>query len=381
MPSCPECGSTRLFKDGKRKLSDGSKVQRFLCRDCGYRFTDPKMIRRPPANINLAASKAVTRLVEVKEESEGSLQKRETTKLDNLLFNFSWHLKKQGLKENSIKQYCNVLKRLVKHGANLMDPESVKEVLAENERWSESTKSFAVAVYTSFLDFQDMSWKPPKHQQLERLPFIPTEKEIDDLIAHSGWKLSVALKIAKETGARVGEIAKLRWVDIDKERRTITINSPEKRSNPRILNISSELINMIERLPKKSEWIFPSRNPKYPVSSRNFSQLLYSSRKTATRKLRNPRLLEITFHTIRHWKGTLEYHKTKDILHVMRMLGHKSIKNTLIYINLERACFKDSNDEFIVKTTDDKEEARKLLEVGFEWVGESDGTIFLRKRK
>jgi integrase len=43
----------------------------------------------------------------------------------------------------------------------------------------------------------------------------------------------------------------------------------------------------------------------------------------------NPRLLKITFHTFRHWKAAIEYHKTKDILHVMKILGHKNIKNTL----------------------------------------------------
>jgi len=40
----------------------------------------------------------------------------------------------------------------------------------------------------------------------------------------------------------------------------------------------------------------------------------------------NSRLLQITFHTFRHWKATMEYYKTKDILYVMHLLGHKNIK-------------------------------------------------------
>ena len=35
-----------------------------------------------------------------------------------------------------------------------------------------------------------------------------------------------------------------------------------------------------------------------------------------------------------HFKVTMEYHKTKDILHVMRILGHRNIKNTLVYTHL-----------------------------------------------
>jgi integrase len=48
-------------------------------------------------------------------------------------------------------------------------------------------------------------------------------------------------------------------------------------------------------------------------------------------KLQNPRLLRITFHTFRHWKATMEYNRTKDILYVMKLLGHRCIKNTLVY--------------------------------------------------
>jgi hypothetical protein len=43
-------------------------------------------------------------------------------------------------------------------------------------------------------------------------------------------------------------------------------------------------------------------------------------------QLQNPRLLREHFHTLRHWKATMEYHRTKDILHVMNVLGHKNIR-------------------------------------------------------
>ena len=48
----------------------------------------------------------------------------------------------------------------------------------------------------------------------------------------------------------------------------------------------------------------------------------------------NPRLQQIHFHTLRHWKGTMEYCKTKDILHDMQVLGHKRIENTLKHTHL-----------------------------------------------
>ena len=39
---CPQCSSERLYKDGLRYLKNGLSVQRWLCRECGYRFTQPQ---------------------------------------------------------------------------------------------------------------------------------------------------------------------------------------------------------------------------------------------------------------------------------------------------------------------------------------------------
>ena len=94
-----------------------------------------------------------------------------------------------------------------------------------------------------------------------------------------------------------------------------------------------------------------------------------------------PRLLRISFHTFRHWKATIEYHKTKDPLYVKELLGHKKLDTTLLYIQIERTIFKESNDQFIVKIARTLEEVKKLLEVGFDYVCQKDGMVFLRKRK
>ena len=76
----------------------------------------------------------------------------------------------------------------------------------------------------------------------------------------------------------------------------------------------------------------------------------------------------------------MEYHKTQNIIHVQRLLGHKSILNTQIYVNLEQAIF-EANDDYEVKTAETLDDARKLLEVGFEYVTDMDGMKLFRKRK
>lgn len=104
-------------------------------------------------------------------------------------------------------------------------------------------------------------------------------------------------------------------------------------------------------------------------------------RKRITHTYGNPRLREITFRTFRHWKGTIEYHKTHDSYHVKKLLGHKRLRSTEIYINLEQAVFTQENDEYHVKAVETLEEACKLLEVGFEYVTDMDSFKVFRKRK
>lgn len=105
------------------------------------------------------------------------------------------------------------------------------------------------------------------------------------------------------------------------------------------------------------------------------------SRKRIAKKLRNPRIAKIHFHLIRHWFGTMLYHKTKDMDYVRRQLGHRNIMNTQIYVNMEQAFFAEGTDDYTVKVAATVEEATALIEVGFEYVTDMDGKKLFRKRK
>ncbi len=65
----------------------------------------------------------------------------------------------------------------------------------------------------------------------------------------------------------------------------------------------------------------------------------------------------------------------------MNVLGHKSIKNTLKYIQLEEAIYSPNNDEFICKAASNMKEAQTLIEIGFEYVCEIDNVKLFKKRK
>lgn len=257
-------------------------------------------------------------------------------------------------------------------GANLYNPESVKEIIAE-QNWDDSGKETTAYAYDLFAKWMGIKWERPRYKPSRKLPFVPLEREIDDLIAGcSNKSITTFLQIAKETGARAGEIFNLKWTDIDLEQRTVRI-TPEKGSNPRIFKMSNKLMGMLESLPKTSDRIFGNYK-----RLKDMSKTFERHRKRIAFNLGNPRLLRISFHTIRHWKATIEYHRTKDMLYVMQLLGHRNIKNTLIYTQLIHA---ENCDEYICKAARTVEQATELIEAGFEYVCEVEGVKLFRKRK
>jgi hypothetical protein len=79
----------------------------------------------------------------------------------------------------------------------------------------------------------------------------------------------------------------------------------------------------------------------------------------------------------------VEYHRTKDLLHVMSFLGHKKSDSTLLYVQLDQKLIRDLDDNFAVRIANNIGEAVLLVEAGFEYVtGDySDGGRIFRKRK
>jgi len=263
------------------------------------------------------------------------------------ILEYVWNLKKQGSPKGSIQTRISHLRSVLREGASLFNPESVKETIAQQEKWSEGYKAQIVFTYDSFIQLLGLTWIRPKYQQQPKLPFIPLEKELDDLIAGCGRKTGTMLLLLKETGMRIGEALRLEWIDLDTERHTMTLNHPEKRGTPRRFKLSSALMARLNKLPPRSRKIFGIKWKN--AIGINFRR----QRKRIADKLQNTRILRITFHTFRHWKATTEYHKTKDILHVKQLLGHKNINNTLVYIQLVTF----ESDEYLTRTAKTVKEA------------------------
>jgi integrase len=370
-------------------LSDNTSVQRWLCRQCSYRFTDKKPLQKKPNwQINsgsaLLSKRQVCELLTEESKNLATVPQQEqapregtaqAAAITGKIVEYVWWMKKQGYSETTILGRSKLLKILQKRGADVYDPESVKATIAR-QVWSEGRKANAVDAYTSLLKMVGGKWEPPRYQGVRKIPFIPTETEVDQLIAGCSPRMGTFLQLLKETGMRSGEAWKLAQSDVDTTTKIVRI-TPEKNSNPRIAHIIPKLAAMLDALPKTyGNRVFS--NPSQPLD--HFRDMFSQQRKRIAHKLKNPRILRITFHTLRHLKGTMEYHRTKDILHVMQVLGHKNIKNTLLYVQLAEELFKDQQ-EYVSKVAKNEVDACALVEAGFEYVCDFNNVKIFKKRK
>jgi len=126
---------------------------------------------------------------------------------------FALWLKKEGYRESTIRRYAKIIKVLSKR-ASIVDGESVKRIITDSG-WTEGTKALACDAYFRFAKMRGFRFEKPIYKPVDSLPFIPLEQELDTLISGSGKKMSTFLQILKETGARAGEIWRLKWTDID----------------------------------------------------------------------------------------------------------------------------------------------------------------------
>ncbi|MCW4019374.1 MAG: site-specific integrase [Candidatus Bathyarchaeota archaeon] len=286
---------------------------------------------------------------------------------DNLL-EYAWLMKKRGTADSTINLRVSTLKIIQKKGVNLTDPDSFETALAV-ELLTTARKYQWVACYTSYTKMMKIPWEPIRVKYEPKQPFLPTHEEMNALISAGSKRIAAFLQVALTTGARSGEICKLRWSEIDSEKCTISINNAEKGSRNRTVKVPPKTIAMLNVVSKKySPYVF---NPN-PICVR---VLFATLRKRLAHIQNNPRFLQIHLHTFRHFYATETLKHTKNLNYVKYALGHKSIVNTERYTH-----YVDYGEEryfSAVATTVD--EVRKLAEDGWNYFQEVNGVKIFRK--
>ena len=179
-------------------------------------------------------------------------------------------------------------------------------------------------------------WDPsqlPRRRFNQYLPFVPSRDEVAAIInAIDNLQAKVMVILMYSSGLRVSEVCHLRYEDISRAQMHIHVRQAKNRSarlamlDPFALDALSHYWRVYGR---PMEYLFRSRkDPGTPVSSafvRHHIQL-------AEQKLGWQH--RFATHTFRHAFGTHFYEATGDLLALKDLLGHKSIRSTVIYVTL-----------------------------------------------
>jgi hypothetical protein len=90
--------------------------------------------------------------------------------IDSKIFKVLWEMKKNGLKEETIKNNRKLLTYLSKH-VDLEKPEDVKGFIADLDKADSYKRNLSLA-YWNYTKVFGFSWEKPKYYQSNRLPQI-----------------------------------------------------------------------------------------------------------------------------------------------------------------------------------------------------------------
>lgn len=200
-------------------------------------------------------------------------------------------------------------------------------------------------------------------------------KKIEMLISAAGRILSLKLRLSAETGLRPIELCNLKTKDVDLDQKTI-YPTTAKRGSARALKITNKLKTSLQNYIIKND--LNPNDKLFKGTADDYGKHYRAMRNSLAKKLSDPTIKQIRLYDLRHYFATNLYRKTRDVLLVKQQMGHRKIETTLIYVQLANIA---EEDEWICKGATNKEEATQLIEAGFEYVTEIDGTKLFKKRK
>lgn len=160
------------------------------------------------------------------------------------------------------------------------------------------------------------------------------------------------------TGMRLSELININIYNIDFNNKTIRIIG--KGNKERIFYLTDKCIKEIENYLQTRNVV----NTTQALICNSKGERL--TKKTVERicekafALANLTKYKYTTHTLRHTAATYIYKETKDILLLKEILGHESIKSTVIYTHLENEVLREAVNNHPLNNFKSKREEKKL---------------------
>jgi integrase len=159
-----------------------------------------------------------------------------------------------------------------------------------------------------------------------RLTVEQMNRLLEECYAARNEYLGPFVELALETGARRGNLLRLKWDDVDLDKRTILFRAIKNSRSPEeikdhLTGLSPRAIDILNALPKDDGRVLP-------VSSD-------AVRKAFERARERAEVPHFTFHDIRHERISNLIESDWSIIKVMAVTGHKDVKSLRRYANMQ----------------------------------------------
>lgn len=171
------------------------------------------------------------------------------------------------------------------------------------------------------------------HRRRKKLPVVLTRDEICHLIsATPNLKHRTMFMALYSAGLRLGEATHLMVRDIDSTTMRILIRRG-KGEKSRYVMLSKRLLEDLREYwvayrPNRRGWLFPGKDVRRPISGSTVQRAFRRAlRKAGVDKTASP-------HSLRHSFAVHLLETGTNLKYIQELLGHSSIKSTLIYLRL-----------------------------------------------
>ncbi len=205
-----------------------------------------------------------------------------------------------------------------------------------------ATINFELGVFRSFFNFLTREleramenpcahFKPLRDPAAaaQARPAVYSAEELERLFSAAQGEERVWLLTLLLTGQREHELCWLTWSELDLtpgQERLLVQAKPgfmPKDYEQREVPLPAELAELLRRLPRRAEWVFPN------AAGRRESHLLRRLKRIAQRA----GVAGATLHKFRHTYATRLLESGADVVTVQRLLGHSDLATTRRYLN------------------------------------------------
>jgi site-specific recombinase XerD len=242
-------------------------------------------------------------------------------------------LRNRNYARNSIKTYSSSLRRFLEfsRGTTYEPSERISRFLtqipspeARRLAWN------AIKLFYTLVLNKTCPYTLDKVHQRRRLPAVLNREDVLNILEKiSNPKHRLMISMLFGSGLRVGEVVRLKVKDIDFNSLTIRIVNA-KQNKDRITVFAESLVEGLKEIAQSREgknFLFVTRFNK-PYTKRTV-QAIFGRALTASNIKK-----EASCHTLRHSFATTLLANGIDIRSIKDLLGHKSVKTTMIYLHV-----------------------------------------------